>query len=278
MTEIKAILRGLGITQKEGEILLVLYATKRSTVAELARQSKIPRTTIYTALASLLEKEIVIRVKTGKRELWEAIPPKRLLMMKQEHVIRLKTIVPDLEQLTMISESMEKSTVVQYKGVRGLQRVYDMILDLGKGERVFGFEGGRSSEKKMSILPQEYSRAWQAEVKRKGIILEVVVSDTLLEIVKSASREMLEAAKGRASITYVLPDDVMNFQSDILVFGHHVAIVTPKQLNAVVITDFMTSFAFKQLISVACQMGKKIDLNAYISQILKGEDIILRDR
>jgi hypothetical protein len=109
---------------------------------------------------------------------------------------------------------------------------------------------------------------WQNEIKRKGIILEVVVSEKLLDVIKNASSKMLEAAQGRASITYVLPDEVMDFHSDILVFGHHVAIITPKKQTAVVITDYITSLAFKQLIKVACMVGDKIDLNASISQVL----------
>lgn len=275
MIEIREILRGLGITKKEGEILLALYVTKRSTVAELARQSKMPRTTIYTALTSLFEKQIVIRAKVGKRELWEAVSPKQLLAMKQEHITSLKAIIPDLEALTTAIEITEKSTIIQYKGLRGLQKVYDMILGLGKGERVLGFEGGCSSVDKMKILPRAYSRTWQAEVKRKGIVLEVVVSDSLLDVIKNASLEMLDATKGRASIAYTLPDDVMNFQSDILVFGHHVAIISPKQLTAVVITDYVASIAFKQLISIACVVGKKIDLNAYISGVLNDKNGVI---
>ncbi len=269
MNDIQASLRSLGLTKKESEILLSLYVLKKTTVAGLARESKMPRTTIYTALASLLEKQMVMRVKIGKRELWEAITPQRLLAMQQEQVVNLKAIIPDLEKLTRIPEATKKSTVVQYKGTRGLQRVYDMILDLGKGERALGFEGGRSSEKKMSIFPEEYSRSWQADIKRKGIILESVVSEKLLDVIKSATPEMLKAAHGRAAITYVLPDDVMDFQSDILVFGHHVAIITPKSLTAVVITDYVTSIAFRHLIHAVCTTGEKIDLNTYISQTLE---------
>lgn len=264
MINIKDTLRELGLTKKESDILLSLYSLKKATVAALARNSELPRTTIYAALAKLLDKQMVVRAQIGKREVWEAIAPKRLLTVKQEQVAQLKSIIPELEQLATLPEVVEKSTVVQYKGARGLQRVYDMILELGKGERVFGFEGGRSSEKKMDILPVEYSRAWQSSVKRKGIILEIAVSDKLLDIITKAAPEMLEAAHGRASITYVLPDEAMNFDSDILVFGHHVAIVTPKSLSAMVITDYLTSLAFRQLIRTACMMGKKVDLNALI--------------
>ncbi len=266
MTHIKATLRELGLNQKESNVLLALYALKKATVAEIARQSKLPRTTIYTALNKLLEKQMVMRAKVGKRELWEAVTPNRFLALKQEQVNQLKSIVPELEQLATLPEVVDKSTVVQYKGARGLQRVYDMLLELGKGEHAFAFEGGRSSEKKMNVLPEEYSRSWQMTLKRKGIILECAVSDKLLEIVKQATPEMRQAAQGRATITYVLPDEVMNFDSDILVFGHRVAIITPKNLSAIVIADYMTSLAFKQLIKTACMMGEKVDLNAYISR------------
>lgn len=269
MTNIKATLREFGLNQKESNVLLALYILKKATVAGVARQSELPRTTIYTALAKLLDKQMVMRAQVGKRELWEAVTPKRLLAIKQEQINQLKSIVPELEQLATLPEVVEKSTVVQYKGARGLQRVYDMILELGKGERVLGFEGGRSSEKKMNVLPEEYSQTWHTAVKCKGIILECAVSEKLLDVVKKVTSEMREAARGRATITYVLPDEVMNFDSDILVFGHQVAIITPKNLSAVVITDYMTSIAFKQLIKTACMMGKKVDLNAVIAGVRK---------
>ncbi len=267
MTNINSTLAELGLTQKETETLLALYSLKKTTVAELARNSGVPRTTIYTALSKLQEKQMVMRVKVGKRELWEAVTPQRLLAIKREQVNKLHDLVPSLEQLVALPEVAEKSTVIQYKGMRGLQHVYDMILELTKGERVLGFEGGRSSEKKTHQLPLEYSRAWQAEVKRKGIILEVAVSEKLLDLIKMSETEMREAALGRLTITYILPDEIMNFDSDILVFRHHVAIITPKNLSAVVITDYTTSIAFKQLIETACMMGKKVDLNAFIKQV-----------
>ncbi len=267
MANIKGILRELGLNQKESNVLLALYTLKKATVAGIARQSALPRTTIYTALAKLLDKQMVMRAKVGKRELWEAVTPKRLLAIKQEQINQLKSIVPELEKLAILPEIVEKSTVVQYKGTHGLQRVYDMILELGKGERAFGFEGGRSSEKKMDVLPEEYSRGWHAAVKRKGIILEVAVSEKLLDVIRKATPEMREVARGRATITYVLPDEVMNFDSDILVFGHRVAIVTPKNLSTVVINDYVTSLAFRQLIKTACMMGEKIDLNSLIAGV-----------
>lgn len=269
MTNVRNTLKSLGLGQKEIETLLSLYSLKKATVAALARHNGVPRTTIYTALASLLEKQMVLRAKVGKRELWEPVTPQRLLALKQEQVAELKEIVPALEQLTALPERMETSTVAQYKGLRGLQRVYDMVLELGRGERVLGFEGGRSSEKKMAVLPQGYSREWQDAARRKGIILEVVVSETLLDVVGKASTELLRAANGRASITYVLPDEAMDFHSDILVFGRRVAIITPSLLSAVVITDSLTSAAFRQLLNVVCMMGKKVDLNAFIAQTLK---------
>ncbi len=268
MSPVKTVLNELGLSQKESQILLALYALKKATVAALARHSKLPRTTIYTALGKLLERQMVVRAKVGKRELWEAVTPKRLLALKQEQINQLKSIIPELEQLVALPEVVERSSVVQYKGARGLQRVYDMILELGSGERVLGFEGGRSSEKKMQVLSAEYSRSWHTSVKRKRIILEVAVSETLLDLIKKSPQEMQEAAHGRASIIYMLPDEVMNFDSDILVFGHHVAIVTPKNFSATVITDYMTSLAFRQLIKTACMMGKKVDLNAYIAQVM----------
>src|SRR3989339_298013 len=263
MNHILQVLYKIGLSQKESDVLLALLSVQKITVAELARQTNIPRTTIYTALQKLMKKKLILRVKVGKRELWEAVNPQRILKMKQEQVLQLKTILPDLEQLIRSIPATEKSTVVQYKGTQGLQKVYDMILEVGKGERVYTFEGGRSSEKKMTILPQEYSRFWQDAVKRKKIILESVVSEKILTVIHNASPEMLKAAQGRASITYILPDEVMNFYSDIVVFGQCVAIITPKDRVAVVITDSVTALAFRHLLKIACAMGRKMDLNAF---------------
>jgi sugar-specific transcriptional regulator TrmB len=267
MQQISTTLDGLGLTKNETQILLALYTLGKSTVADLARQSKMPRTTIYTALSKLQDKEIIMRAKVGKRELWEAVPPKRLLAIKKEQVEKLRDLVPTLEELANIPEIADKSTIVQYKGVRGLQRVYDMILDLSKGERVYGFEGGRSTEHKTKKLPKEYSLDWQRKVKQNGIILEVAVSEKLLDLVQVPNTDVQEAVFGRATITYVLPEEVMNFNSDILVFRNNVAIITPNNLTAVIINDFAASIAFKQLIKTACMMGRKVDLNALIREV-----------
>lgn len=269
MTEMKEILNGLGLSRKEGDVLLSLYALKKSTVAALAKESALPRTTVYSALAKLLDRQMVVCAKAGKRTLWEAILPRRLLAIKEDQVARLKTALPELERLAVISDAIEPSSIVQYKGTQGLQRAYDLILELGRGERVLGFEGGRSSENKINALPHAYSKDWQAAVKRKGIILEIAISEKILDIVDIASREMLEAAFGRASVTYLLPDEAMDSNSDILVFGSRVAVITPKQKTAVIITNPTTSAAFRQLIRASFTAGRKIDLNAYITQTLK---------
>jgi len=269
MTDTKEALRGLGLTRNETEVLFSLYALGRATVAAIARQSKMPRATIYTSLAKLLDRKMVLRARAGKRELWEAIAPRHLLALENEQVARLKSVLPNLEKLAVVPDATEPSAVVQYKGSRGLQRVYDMILELGRGERVLGFEGGRSSENKMNILPHAYSEAWQKTVKRKGIILEIAIGEKILGVIRAASREMLEAAFGRASVTYLLPDEAMDSDSDILVFGQRVAVITPRQKTAVDITSPTTSAAFRQLMRASFMTGEKIDRNADIAKTLK---------
>lgn len=269
MANTKSVLKRLGLRRGESDVLLALFGLKRASVAELVRTCGMPRTSVYAALEQLAGREMVVRVRAGAREVWEAVSPKRLLAMKQQEVAELKDALPALERLVPNLEQNTKSRLTTYTGVQGLQNVYDLMLDLGRGERIVGFEGGRSSEQKMETLPFHYARDWQSAVRRKGIVLEVSVSESLLALIDAAPKELLEAAHGRASITYVLPNDAMDFHSDIFVFGSRVAIVTPVQRTAVVITDPTTAIAFKHLIQAASALGHKVDLNAHIARQLK---------
>jgi predicted transcriptional regulator len=118
-------LQEIGLSDKEALVYLALLQVDNDSVLDLAKKTKINRTTIYPVLESLSKKGLISEIKIDKKVRFQAEPPERLetfverqKVVLDERASRLKDIVPQLKSVQR--EIGERPVVKYFEGREGI--------------------------------------------------------------------------------------------------------------------------------------------------------------
>jgi len=124
------ILQELGLTDKEVKVYLALLSLGQSTANGIAKKSNLNRVTCYDILKYLQKKGLVSYVIKSGVKYYEAADPRKLLGDLQEKQAKVKSILPELEELK--KSIKEKPGIELYEGMAGLKTVIEDIIKEGK--------------------------------------------------------------------------------------------------------------------------------------------------
>lgn len=100
----KDFLEKIGLSEKEASIYLHLLKVDNNSVADIAKHTKINRTTVYPVLEQLMKKEFVEEIKEGGKIFYKARTPERIESYLQEQKIKIeeqtheaRDIIPQLK-------------------------------------------------------------------------------------------------------------------------------------------------------------------------------------
>ncbi len=130
-------LEALGLNQKEAKIYLALLELGETTVARIAKKSKIQRTTIYDVINSLKEKGLVSITPKNKKKCYTASDPRQLEEKLEERKNILKSILPELLSITNLID--KKPKISYFEGIEGLKEIYYHHLNNYLGQPVYGW-------------------------------------------------------------------------------------------------------------------------------------------
>lgn len=270
MENYEKILEDFGLSPKEIIVYITVLKLEKSNISNLARKAGMPRTTIYPILDNLLKRGLVSIIHVGNHDEWEAIEPKELYQKTKKSLKNLAEALPSLESLRGILIGHKKSSdILFYKSWDGIKKAYEMVFNLRPTERVYSIEGNLSTEAKSKYFPTKYIIDWQKTIKNKKIIWEGIIGEKTLEIDKDINDvKILESFLGRMVIATVLPDNLMNFDADIISFRDTVIITIVRQDTAIFIHNPEIAKTFKSLFFIIQQGGRKVDLNAFIQNLI----------
>lgn len=124
------ILRDLGLSDKEVKIYLALLSIGQSSVNSIAKRARLNRVTTYDVLKYLQEKGLVSYVIKSGVKYYEAAEPSKFLGDLQEKQAKVKSILPELEEL---KESVkEKPGIEVYEGLAGLKTILEDVIKENK--------------------------------------------------------------------------------------------------------------------------------------------------
>lgn len=123
-------LEEIGLSDKEATVYLALLQVENSAITDLAKKTKINRTTVYPVLQSLEKKGLASEVQVGKTIHYQAAPPERLetyverqKVILEEHASRLKDIIPQIKSTQR--EEGERPIVKMFEGRDGAISAYE---------------------------------------------------------------------------------------------------------------------------------------------------------
>ena len=115
---IEKYLQAIGLSDKEASVYLSLLSVDSASVLELAKKTKINRTTIYFVLESLSKKGLVSEIQQGKKTFFAAEAPERLStyierqkVILEDHAKELQTILPEIKA---VQREIGERPVVKY--------------------------------------------------------------------------------------------------------------------------------------------------------------------
>lgn len=118
-------LQEIGLAEKEAAVYAALLQVESDSVLDIAKKTKINRTTIYPVLESLAKKGLITEVRVDKKIRFQAEPPERLetYVERQKVVLneqgrRLKDIIPQLKSVQR--EVGERPVVKYFEGREGI--------------------------------------------------------------------------------------------------------------------------------------------------------------
>ncbi len=118
-------LQDFGLSDKEAQVYVALLAVDNDSVLDLAKKTKINRTTIYLVLESLMKKGLVSEAQLAKKTHYQAESPERLetyierqKVVLEEQSKKVKDLIPQLKSVQR--ESGERPVVKYFEGREGI--------------------------------------------------------------------------------------------------------------------------------------------------------------
>lgn len=119
-------LKTLGLSDKAAKVYLANLALGETTVLELAKESGVPRTSIYYTLDELRERGMITESERGKKTYYMYIEPETILKEARQKIVNLDEILPELEELKWAEK--RKPRVEFYFGPAGFKEVWMKVL------------------------------------------------------------------------------------------------------------------------------------------------------
>ena len=229
----ETILKELGLSDKEAILYLALLELGTASVLRIASKSGIKRPTAYITLAALREKGFVEAIPKGTTTLYQAVDPEKIHERFEERVKTLSAALPELRSISNAAPG--KPRVRFYEGKKNILGLYEheifrapeimAVVNMTELQRVFS--------------QQELDGMLHLMKGNGGKIRELLEdSAEAREYLKEKNRLALGETK------FLSPETL--FAIDLLVYGDTVAMISPKNLIAVVIEDRAIASAQRQ--------------------------------
>jgi sugar-specific transcriptional regulator TrmB len=127
-------LKTLDLSQKEANIYLALLKIGQNPASTIAKFTKLSRTTVYSCLQTLVEKQFVQFYQKNKLQIFAARPPETIQIILERKIreanIRRKkfeSLLPNFKAL--INSGQILPSVEYFEGLEGIKKIYNHHLE-----------------------------------------------------------------------------------------------------------------------------------------------------
>ena len=239
------ILRQFDLDEKESAIYLATLELGISTARDIAKKADIQRTYFYDLSRKLISLGLMRQLRKGKKRLFSAAEPEKLIELQEERLAELKNHLPQLKALQ--NTKGQKPKVYFFEGRSGVDQINDDTLNYS-GE-IVGFTTPHF------ILTDEEKMSREYIAKRKSLGIKVrVIGEVSPEVAKIKSRDKAELRE-----TKMLPKDLFSSEVEIGMYGNKVFFANYKDQFGLIIEDSEISKTLKQIFEIIWKGGFVID-------------------
>ena len=204
-----AALKQLDLTDREIDIYYALLQMGPSSIRDVAAKSNINRGTSYETLKALVKKGVVNYLPKGKRRIFQAEDPSRLLALAEDKQQALERTLTDLKTdiipaLRHLKPEFATSNVRFYEGDEGVEYVLkDILRSTDQGDRTYSVI---STQALREHLYRPFPNFTKQRV-QKGIFVRVLAIGEGGEEAELAERKWMHG-EGDASYIAIYPPKV----------------------------------------------------------------------
>ena len=230
------VLQEIGLPEKAAAIYVSLLSRQRMTVAQIARESGIKRATSYEHLDLLLAKGFVLRIPVGKRMFYAPVEPKKILADFKKKTALLEESVAEMAQIH--DTAINKPQIVFYEGKRGLRNIYeDLFKTIGDVYSIFP-----PSAFFDNFTEQDYDEFDKSLGQHALKSRDLFVADKHYKRI----REIRTRNGSENKIDKKLPS-WFTCNVDVLIYSEKVALISLRDLSAIVIENKDISDLFRNM-------------------------------
>lgn len=232
-------IRSAGLSDKGARIYLALLELGGAFPSQIAKHTKLQRSTVYEILADLSVKGLISEIKKRNKYFYTIENPKRLLNFSKKSIIRaqeeyqkLQEFLPDLEGL--YGGVTSKPKVSYFEGVDGVMGIYEDHISTQKKYEMLGFV---NVAELMHFLPQKKYYEYVQKKEHLGITSRGIIPDTLED--RSYEKTVYKSVKQKIlpDVRYI-PKKEFPWKGDITIYStNKVSIInfSRKQVTGIII-------------------------------------------
>ncbi len=238
MPDYRSLIKSIGLNESEVAVYMAALETGPAQAQLLVKKSGFSRPATYLAIDQLVQKGLMTSIVKGKRNLYAAEPPERLVDFGRSQVNVLSSKVGEIEAVIedlRLMRKGERPTVKFYEGIEGLKAI---MHDLVESHPEMTYEIANLDAVKNVFSAQELESAQKiiAKFKAKG--------QALLAGKVSRVREGVEAR--------LLPAELGEFFGDVIIYGDKVAMVSFKgKVSGVIAENKVLADTYRILFGLA---------------------------
>lgn len=244
-------LQNIGLTKNEATVYVALLALGQGTVAEIASQAGINRTTGYSLLNNLLSRGLIDVSGKKPRQEYIAGSPDRLTRYLErradETASRLEIAKTLVAELTIVHNVQGRPKVRFYEGLAGLREVYEDTLTSDEPIRAYA-----TVDDMHKALPDYFPKYYQRRVKR-GISIRAIIPAT--EIGRDRAEKDLEESRESA----LIPADKFYFSPEINIYDNKIMIASWREKLGIIIESAEIADAMKKIFELSWAEAKRLD-------------------
>lgn len=130
-TNWKQLLKALGLSESEAQIYLASLELGPVSVQDLARKARVSRVTTYAVIEHLSQRGLMSSVEKGKKRLFSAESPERLVAVMQHRLQEMKTTLHEVEdalhELKLVQRGA-KPVVKMFEGEDAFKAVFNDLV------------------------------------------------------------------------------------------------------------------------------------------------------
>lgn len=250
--DIQSTIRRIGLDGKQTAVYLAALTLGEASMTQLAKEAKLKRPTTYLAVEALQLTGLISEVKKGKRLIYSAVHPRRLLDLLHSRKKQIEDIMPEIMALYNVPK--EKPNIQVFEGESGMEQLYEELYQsLNNKEEALWFT-------RIDALKEFFPVA----ITMGKNVLHRVKDARMRELNynNKAGRDWAKETKpfrSKNHLVRLLPEDFEFGFTDNLIFGNKLVIFSlKKDIFVTIIESEEIAKTYRTMFEWAWKMGKEI--------------------